>query len=230
MIQTSPKVQLIASTNLVPDSIEDLGMERNYSAGDVETLIEFAGRNCYRSFHRPNPETADTDAYIARTVFEQGHMSIAEHTSFTFYIEGVSRAFLTELTRHRHLSFSVQSQRFVNEDSANVVIPPAVMECSDPTVIDEIAKVADYTSTVYTELVEHLLSNGLSRKQAREAARCVLPNMTETRMVVTGNLRTWIEVVNRRTAYDADAEMQQVIGMVRDILVCEVPVLGAFLW
>ena len=57
-----------------------------------------------------------------------------------------------------------------------------------------------------------------SRKESREAARAVLPSMVETKMVVTANLRGWLEVINRRTAPDADAELQEVMGMARDVL------------
>ena len=60
--------------------------------------------------------------------------------------------------------------------------------------------------------------DGHGRKQAREAARAILPNMTETKMVVTGNLRAWLQVIERRTAPDADAELQEVMGMARDVL------------
>ena len=62
------------------------------------------------------------------------------------------------------------------------------------------------------------MDSGLPRKQAREAARAVLPNMVETRIVVTGNLRAWHEVIARRTAPDADAEFQEVAGMIREQL------------
>ena len=63
-----------------------------------------------------------------------------------------------------------------------------------------------------------LIDSGVPRKQAREAARAILPNAIETRIVVTGNLRAWNEVIARRTAPDADAEMIEVMGMARDAL------------
>lgn len=63
----------------------------------------------------------------------------------------------------------------------------------------------------------------MSRKQAREAARAVLPNMVETRIVVTGNMRAWKEVINRRTQPDVDAEMQEVMGMIADQLATIAP-------
>ena len=128
----------------------------------------------------------------------------------------VSRALLAEITRHRHLSFSVLSQRFVDESDANIVIPPAARGSEKLTW--EFENAATGARHSYRELVEALSDSGLTRKQAREAARAVLPNMIETRIVVTGNLRAWHEVIARRTAPDADAEFQQVAGMIRDEL------------
>ena len=66
--------------------------------------------------------------------------------------------------------------------------------------------------------MDALEDSGVKRKQAREAARAVLPSMVETKMVVTSNLRGWLQVIERRTAPDADAELQQVMGMARDVL------------
>ena len=66
----------------------------------------------------------------------------------------------------------------------------------------------------YTRLVRDLTDAGLPRKQAREAARAVLPNMTEVRMVVSGNVRAWRDTLVRRTAPGADAEMREVAGMI----------------
>jgi len=186
--------------------------------------MTFAGRNCYQSFSRPRPETANDADYLERTLFEQGHWSIAEHATATFYITGVSRAFLTELTRHRHLSFSVLSQRFVDESDLNIVIPPALRE-SDYYARGDMERVANSNEYYYRRLTSVLTAQGLERKQAREAARAVLPNMTETRMVVTGNLRTWHEVIERRTQPDVDAEMREVMLMVEDKLADVSPVL-----
>ena len=216
---TEPRVELIAHTTLACDgrspAIEEY-MSLDPDAGDMQQLVEFAGRACYQSFHKPNPKTARNKDYITRTLHGQKHWSIAEHATATFYITGVSRALTHELIRHRHLSYSQLSQRFVDESDANIVIPPAVRGSENLTWEFENAAVGARHS--YRELVEALLDSGLTRKQAREAARAVLPNMVETRIVVTGNLRAWHEVIERRTAPDADAEFQQVAGMIRDEL------------
>ena len=210
-----PRVELIAHTAIVPDAIEQR-MEIQEGSTDAETLTVYAGRSCYESWSRPNEKTREDKDYLRRTLFEQGHFSILEHASATFYLTGVSRALLAEITRHRHLSFSVMSQRFVDESDANIVIPPAARGSEKLTW--EFENAAAGARHSYRELVEALLDSGLARKQAREAARAVLPNMTETKIVVTGNMRAWHEVIERRTAPDADAEFQQVAGMIREQL------------
>ena len=211
----TPKVTLIAHTAIVPDAIEQR-LEIQEGSTDAETLTVYAGRSCYESWSRPNEKTREDKDYLRRTLFEQGHMSILEHATATFYLTGVSRALLAEITRHRHLSFSVRSQRFVSEEGASIVIPPAAR--GSEKLMWEFENAATGARHSYRELVEALLGSGLTRKQAREAARAVLPNMIETRIVVTGNLRAWHEVIERRTAPDADAEFQQVAGMIRQEL------------
>ena len=214
-----PRVELIAHTTLACDgrspAIEEY-MSLDPDAGDMQQLVEFAGRACYESWSKPNPATAKNADYIARTLHGRKHWSIAEHATATFYITGVSRALTHELIRHRHLSYSQLSQRFVDESDANIVIPPAAR--GSEKLMWEFENAAAGARHSYQELVEALLDSGLARKQAREAARAVLPNMIETKIVVTGNMRAWHEVIERRTAPDADAEFQQVAGMIRDEL------------
>ncbi len=222
----NPRVTMIAQT--VPSSIgiEDRAvaasewLEPQTGSSKAEYLTEFAGRACYQSFSRPNPATAKTEDYIQRTLFEQGHWSIAEHASVTFYITGVSRAFTHELIRHRHLSYSQLSQRFVDESNIEVVIPPALEYAysNDIKSTVDVDYVAEAAQESYKSLVDSLLNRGLTRKQAREAARAVLPNMTETKIVVTGNLRAWHEFCERRMQPDADVEMQKVAGMIYEAL------------
>ena len=227
-----PAVRLLAHTAIVPDAIEQR-LEIQEGSTDAETLTVYAGRSCYESWSRPNEKTREDKDYLRRTLFEQGHFSILEHASATFYLTGVSRALLAEITRHRHLSFSVLSQRFVDEEDANIVVPPAVRNAkgiNEPYYDEELGGgvigatenlkvMGGLAIATYAGLVEELQEvEGLSRKQAREAARAVLPNMIETKIVVTGNMRAWHEVIERRTAPDADAEFQQVAGLIRDEL------------
>ena len=211
----TPQVRLLAHTKIDEKAISEW-MSIQDASTDVETLLTMAGRNCYRSFHRPNQATYNDADYLRRTLGDLGHWSISEHATATLYFTGVSRAFLTELTRHRHLSFSVESQRFINANNANIVMPPAMR--NSQSLRDDLELDAEGALDFYQDSDEKLLAAGLSCKQAREAARVFLPNAVETRMVVTGNLRAWHEVIERRTQPDADAEMQEVMRLAKSNL------------
>ena len=216
-----PQVKLIAHTVIDQDVISEL-MEIQPESTDAETLITFAGRSCYESWHRPTEKTRKDADYIERTIFVQEHGSILEHATATLHITGMSRACLLELERHRLLSFSVRSQRFVDESGANIVLPPIYRYAQPETALHRAAEllegIAQDLDSHYEGLVLEAAEDGHKRKQAREAARAILPSMTETKMTVTGNFRAWLEVIERRTAPDADAELQEVMGMARDAL------------
>lgn len=182
------------------------GMEIDPDAAQGEELMEFAGRSCYQSFHKPNPATRKNKDYLAH-IIESGHGSVLEHAQVTFYIEGVSRALTHELIRHRHLSYSQMSQRFVDESSLSIVVPPAFED--DPEAIEILKKQANKAAKKYNALVDRLESQGYKRKAAREAARAVLPNMTETKIVVTGNCRAWRDFLYKRLDPSADMEIQR---------------------
>src|SRR5690606_23027885 len=86
---------------------EDLG-----GVADPDLIYEQAGRGCYRSWHKPSPERRTNKDYLGKSILAHHHYSVIEHGMYTFEIEGVSRALLAEFTRHRHLSFSVESLRY----------------------------------------------------------------------------------------------------------------------
>lgn len=176
---------------------------------DADVLAEAAGRLCYKSFDRPNPATAANADYLAN-ILAQGHYSVLEHASATFLVRDVSRALLTELTRHRHLSFSVVSQRYCDYSKTEPVIPPGADSDAEALIR------ADYRAAllIYGQLVDTLTRNGLKRKQAREAARCVLPNAAPVDMVVTGNMRAWRDVLGKRWHVAADAEIRALAGAI----------------
>lgn len=184
-------------------------MESDPDAGDIENLIEFAGRSCYQSFHKPNPATARNQDYIAN-ILNQGHFSVLEHASATFYVEGVSRALTHELIRHRHLSYSELSQRFVDVGTVGTVVPPAIRDLDIETSgRRDMNDTVDKARINYGVIVRKLTEAGLPRKQAREAARAVMPNATETRIVVTGNMRAWRDMLMKRYSKHADAEIRE---------------------
>lgn len=187
------------------------------TSADADLLAEFAGRACYQSWSLPNPATAENEGYLGN-ILSKGHESVLEHASITFYVEGVSRSLTHELIRHRHLSFSELSQRFVDVEKAPAVVPPALR--------DEIMKARpdDYEDALrqaeedgagkdaiadYRDIYEMLRERGVSKKAAREAARSVMPNMIETKIVVTGNIRAWRDVLKKRYHVAADAEIRE---------------------
>lgn len=199
------KVTQMGGTEGYIDHIEEI-MEDNETASDAEVLMEFGGRGCYLSWDKPNPKTANTPDYL-KNIIAQGHESVLEHASVSFYIEGVSRALTHELVRHRHFSYSQLSQRFVDEASAAMVLPPAIDKNSRAAVLLE--EVFEKSLQEYEQIVDDLTRSGLKRKQAREAARAVLPNMTETKILVTGNHRAWRQFLQRRMDPAADAEIRR---------------------
>lgn len=175
---------------------------------DPEKVIEFAGRACYQAFHRPNPKTASIPGYI-KNILGQGHESVLEHSSATFYIEGISRSVTHELIRHRHLNYSQLSQRFVNEADSEFVLPPAFSEYLKDKEIQELDEATAAMREIYEHYVDYLQhGKKLPRKQAREAARSILPGNTETKIVVTGNFRAWRDVLKKRLDPAADAEIR----------------------
>ncbi|MBV8929598.1 MAG: FAD-dependent thymidylate synthase [Mycobacteriaceae bacterium] len=203
------RVQLIAKTEFFapPD------VEWSTDADGGQALLEFAGRACYQSWAKPNPRTATNDAYL-RHIIDVGHFSVLEHASVSFYITGLSRSCTHELIRHRHFSYSQLSQRFVPEHDSEVVLPPGVED--DPQLQELFLTAADASRMAYTELLAKLEdkladvpSAVLRRKQARQAARAVLPNATETRIVVTGNYRAWRHFIAMRASEHADVEIRR---------------------
>lgn len=171
---------------------------------DADYLAEFAGRLCYQSWERPNPVTATNAGYLAN-IIGQEHFSVLEHSSATFYVAGVSRSLSHELVRHRHLSFSQLSQRYVDERDVDIVYPPGL----DENTRDQINTLMPYVRRRYVDIVVALEKQGLTRKEARQAARSVLPNATETQFAVTGNMRAWRDVIKKRISLAADAEIRQ---------------------
>jgi thymidylate synthase (FAD) len=189
-----PQVKLIAWTHF--EAPEDVPWSTDADGG--QALAEFAGRACYQSWRKPNPATATNAGYLAH-ILEVGHLSVLEHGSVTFYFTGVSRSFTHELIRHRHFSYSQLSQRYVPERDAAMVEPAVIAE--DAELHKKFVEAAEASVRAYTEL--------LRRKQARQAARAVLPNATETRIVVTGNYRAWRHFIGMRATETADVEIRE---------------------
>ena len=210
MAETAPlRVQLIAKTEFAAPP--DVPWSTDAEGG--QALTEFAGRACYQSWSKPNPKTATNAAYL-RHIIDVGHFSVLEHASVSFYITGVSRSCTHELIRHRHFSYSQLSQRFVPERDSLVVLPPGIED--DPELQRLFFAAADASRDAYAALLARLEAKFadepnavLRRKQARQAARAVLPNATETRIVVSGNYRAWRHFIAMRASEHADVEIRR---------------------
>ena len=180
---------------------------------DGSALIEFAGRACYQSWTRPNPETATNSGYI-KHILSVKHLSVLEHANVTFYITGISRSLSHELVRHRHLSFSQLSQRYVPSRDAAFVVPPDLYGDRELMHWFEAAQDGALGSyrvmlTLLNKKFEGIVDATLRRKKARQAARAVLPNATETKIVVTGNYRAWRHFITIRATEHADVEIRE---------------------
>src|SRR3954471_19302883 len=203
-----PQVKLIAWTHF--ESPAQVPWSTDADGG--QALAEFAGRACYQSWSKPNPATATNAGYLAH-ILEVGHLSVLEHGTVTFYFTGVSRSFTHELIRHRHFSYSQLSQRYVPERNAAMVEPDVI--AGDPELHKKFVEATEAAVQAYADLlaglekrfadVEHAT---LRRKQARQAARAILPNATETRIVVTGNYRAWRHFIGMRATEHADVEIR----------------------
>lgn len=219
------QIEIVGRTT-VNWSVLNTYMEDDEDAEPMEMLVEFSGRSCYQSFSKPNPKTARNADYIAN-IREQAHESVFEHASVSFYVQGTSRNMLLELERHRHLSFSVVSQRFVDGKNMGFVYPPALRKyLEDHNEVDDAIVRAHLAANDAYEAIEGALSD-LPKKQRREAARAVLAGGTETKFVVTGNLRAWRDVLKKRYSMHADAEIRQFAAGVLKLLREEAPAVFA---
>ncbi len=193
---------------------------------DGERLAEFAGRLCYMS--QRNPANRSTHEYL-ENIKKQGHGSVLEHANYSLLLEGVSRSLTHELVRHRAgFAYSQLSQRYVDESDAQFVMPPAIIGDS---ALEEVwtAQIGSALDS-YISLVEQLMTRYSwvddkvhRRKMAREAARGVLPNSTETKIVVTGNARAWRTMLELRSSEAAELEIRRLAVTVLRVLSTEAP-------
>ena len=201
-------VQLIAHTN-DPEKTIAAAAKLCYSDAHIETLLDGL-----------TPEK--TEAFLQR-LNDVGHASPIEHASFTFGIEGVSRTFLAQVTRHRIGSFSVQSQRYVRLDDFRYVVPPEIeaipeakaaflesMNEDAKRYLDLAHKLEEgHTARLMAEGMPEKAARAKASKQANEDARFVLPNACETKMVVTMNARSLQNFFHLRCCSRAQWEIRQ---------------------
>jgi thymidylate synthase (FAD) len=206
----APRVTLIARPEFLEPEHLRVQWQGPSSAG--ERLAEFAGRICYMSQH--NPANRSTAEYL-ENIKKQGHGSVLEHAVYVLLIEGISRSCSHELVRHRAgFGYSQLSQRYVDESHAAFVLPPAM--AGDAALEAEWEKEVADAQAAYVRAVEALMQRyaGITdkvhrRKVAREAARSVLPNATEVKIVVSANARAWRTMLELRTSEGAELEIRR---------------------
>ena len=193
---------------------------------DGERLAEFAGRLCY--MNQGNPANRDTREYI-ENIKKQQHGNVLEHANYSLLIEGVSRSLTHELVRHRAgFAYSQVSQRYVEESAACFVMPPAVI--GDASLERAWTAQTEAALDVYRSMVEQLMGRFAwvddqtrRRKMAREAARSVLPNCSETKLLVTANARAWRTMLELRGGESSEFEIRRLAIVVIRILQQEAP-------
>jgi thymidylate synthase (FAD) len=177
-----------------------------------ERLAEFAGRICYMS--QRNPANRTTAEYL-ENIKKQGHGSVLEHAVYVLLLEGISRSCSHELVRHRAgFGYSQLSQRYVDESHAAFVMPPAIQ--GDERLEGDWQRQVAAAQESYVRAVDGLMERYgwiedkvHRRKVAREAARSVLPNATEVKIVVSANARAWRTMLELRTGEGAELEIRR---------------------
>ncbi len=227
-----PKVYLVGRQMVDEETLNAFLADHGVSQWTTDTevagekLIETAGRVCYMSFQRPRPGGNKT--YIGH-LLDVGHGSVLEHAVFNLLITGVSRSLTHELVRHRAgFGFSQLSQRFVDESECSFIEPADI--AADPELHQVWLEAVQASQAAYRALADRLTDKfkdipdkTLRRKKAREAARSVLPNATETKIFVTANARALRHFIEMRGDAAADVEIRRLAIAVFKVLEREAP-------
>lgn len=205
--------------------------------GDGEWLVEMAGRNCYQSWPKAGePAKGRTHEDHIKHLIEIGHGSAIEHAAFNFAIWNISRSLSHELVRHRiGTSYSQLSQRYVDSSNVDFIVPPAIQELkqTQPEIYAKWVAHCNSSRDLYEELTASLanmysdIDDKLERrKKARQAARSVLPNATETKIFVTMNARAVRHFIELRASEFADVEIRKLAVQMFQIMKKEFPLLA----
>ena len=192
---------------------------------DAQKIVAAAAKLCYSSSEikgiLDGLDAEKTSSFIDR-LMSMGHESPLEHISFTFGIEGVSRSLLAQLTRHRIASYSVKSQRYVNEGRFEFIIPKEIEADQRAKKIfldameDDVRAYNDLTAILFEKHYANMLKDGVPEKKAKgaaekkaiEDARYVLPNACETKLIATFNARSLLNFFNHRCCERAQWEIR----------------------
>ena len=195
---------------------------------EPEKVVAAAAKMCYSKsgpdeiMENLTPE--NTEKFLNRLI-SMGHESPIEHISFTFGVEGISRSLLAQLTRHRIASYSVKSQRYVEETAFSYVTPPEIAKNEKAKAVYE--KTMTDITKAYNELADELynvhknsMDEKAARKKAIEDARFVLPNACETKLVMTFNARSLLNFFSERCCERAQWEIRdladKMLALVRE--------------
>ncbi|HEV3438310.1 MAG TPA: FAD-dependent thymidylate synthase [Gemmata sp.] len=241
-IISEPSVYLIGKQTVDDTALEQFLTDHGVSwesdsevAGEV--ITETAGRVCYLSFAKPRP--GGNAAYLTH-IKEVGHGSVLEHAVWNLLVTGISRSCSHELVRHRAgWAYSQLSQRYVDESVAEYVEPDII--ANDPELHAIWLEAVGHSHAAYVKLVEHLnaklgdaktaaaamvppnTDKTTRRKTARQAARSVLPNATETKIFVTANARALRHFLEQRGSEFAEPEIRKLACKFLDILQKDAP-------
>ena len=173
-----------------------------YHTPDPERAIAAAARLCYAPVGAAalmEDMSEESVRKVLRTIMNSGHFSALEHVSYTFAVDGVSRAMTHQLVRHRLASYNQQSQRYVAyETEPCFIVPPSVKD--DPEVCARFDAATSASFAAYRELVECGV--------AAEDARYLLPNAMETKIVITMNVRELLHFFELRCCKRAQWEIR----------------------
>ena len=207
---------------------EDQSWLQTTSATPAERLVEFAGRVCYMSFG--SRQSPGSNAEYIRKLIRNEHESVLEHASWTILLSGISRAFTHQLVRHRvGFSYSQLSQQYHDESDSRFVQPYEL------ELFPELAEIwqrsVDNSKDAYREILKDLTAYEFHEtkretlRAIRSVARSVLPNATETVVVVTANARSLRHFLNVRGSIVGDAEMRCVCAALLEAIRPEGPAL-----
>lgn len=236
-IVTAPRVYLVGRSGLDAAVVQRFLDDESTSwitdsENGAELLSELAGRVCYLSFGDRQGRRSNRD-YL-RNIIEMEHGSVLEHVVWNFIVTGVSRSFSHELIRHRAgWGYSQLSQRYVDESDTEFVEPDLIAE--DAELHELWLASIRQAHEAYVRLSEGLatkierdqpaLKGRNKRIMARQAARSVLPNATETKIFMTANARALRHFIEYRGAPHAEPEIRKVAVAILDIMRDEAPVL-----
>jgi len=217
-----PSVYVVIKPTVDKGELNRFLEENGFTGKTVDSLdiptgelpVVIGSRTCYQSFDNGRKH----DDHVKHLI-DVGHGSTLEHSNYGILITGVSRSLTHELIRHRQFGVSQLSQRFVEHDDCNFVVPPALIPHWDAeakeisSIQAEFIDMAEYAVNAYEYWMQIYQKLGLKNKEAKEAARAVLPNCTETRILITGDLRCWRVFFELRCDEGADKEIRRLAWM-----------------